>query len=385
MKRWFCGSCKASLGKGSKTRPSLWCHICSWVHFKCSGLKSSKEYNDNFLCSKCNASRILLNDDIDRNYATSFPKIHESYTNPRSKAAFGSRRNLIAASQCPSAHVDRYLNSSETYTKFKLTRKRFVRLKVVSYRLNEIWSIDLADMQKLAASNNGIGYLLVAVDILSRYLWVEPLKVKTSQACKEALKKIIVKNGKPPLPKICSATHQPEKIWVDKGREFAGDFATFCRSKGIDIYSTKSETKSALAERNIRSIKSLIFKYMHEHDRNTYIDHLDQVVSIINRRVNRMTKLAPISVSKKDVPNLVSLCHTNAPQKPKFKIGDQVRIRRKIDTFHRGYKIQFTEELFTVTSIPTINPPTYTVKDSNNEIIQGKFHEPELVKFVVPI
>ena len=211
-------------------------------------------------------------------------------------------------------------------------------------------------MQKLAASKNGIRYIFVAVDVLSRYLWVEPLKVKTSQASKEALKKIIVKNGKPPLPKICSATHQPEKIWVDKGREFAGDFATFCRSKGIDIHSTKSETKSALAERNIRYLKSLIFKYMHEHDRSTYIDHLDQIVSIINRRVNRMTKLA--SVSKKDVPFLVSLCHTNAPQKPKFKIGDQIRIRRQIDSFHSGYKIHFTEKLFTVTSIPTINPPT---------------------------
>ena len=123
---------------------------------------------------------------------------------------------------------------------------------------------------------------------------------------------------------------------------------------------------------------------MHEHDRNTYIDEIDQFVSIINRRVNRMTKLAPASVSKKDVPYLVSLCHTNVLRQPKFKIGDQVRIRRKIDTFHRGYKIQFTEELFTVTSIPTCNPPTYTVKDRNNEIIQGKFYEPELVKFVVP-
>ena len=384
MKRWFCGSCKTPLGKGSKISPSLWCHVCGWVHFKCSGLENSKEYNDNFLCSTCDRSRILLSDETDRDYATSFTKIHESYTNPRSKAAFGSRRNLVTTSQCSSKNVDRYLNSSETYTKFKLTRKRFLRLKVVSYRLNEIWSVDLADMQKLAANNSGIRYLFVAVDALSRYLWVEPLKVKTSQACKEALRRIIVKNGKPPVPKICSATHQPEKIWVDKGREFSGEFASFCRSKDIVIYSTKSETKSALAERNIRSLKSLIFKYMHEHDRNTYIDEIDQFVSIINRRVNRMTKLAPASVSKKDVPYLVSLCHTNVLRQPKFRIGDQVRIRRKIDTFHRGYKIQFTEELFTVTSIPTCNPPTYTVKDRNNEIIQGKFYEPELVKFVVP-
>ena len=197
-------------------------HVCGWVHFKCSGLENSKEYNDNFLCSKCNRSRILLSDKTDRNYAASFTKIHESYTNPRSKAAFGSRRNLVATSQCSPKNVDLYLSSSETYTKFKQTRKRFLRLKVVSYRLNEIWSVDLADMQKLAANNSGIRYLFVAVDALTCYLWVEPLKVKTSQACKEALMRIIAKNGKPPVPKICNATHQPEKIWVDKGREFSG-------------------------------------------------------------------------------------------------------------------------------------------------------------------
>ena len=117
-------------------------------------------------------------------------------------------------------------------------------MKVVRYRLYEIWSVDL---QKLAANNSGIRYLFVAVDAQSRYLWVEPLKVKTSQACKEALMRIIVKNGKPPVPKICSRTHQLEKIWVDKGCEFSGEFVNFCWSKDIIIYSTKSETKSALA------------------------------------------------------------------------------------------------------------------------------------------
>ena len=76
--------------------------------------------------------------------------------------------------------------------------------------------------------------------------------------------RIIVKNEKPPVPKICNATQQPEKIWVDKGREFSGEFASFRQSKDIVIYSTKSETKSALAEGNIRSPKSLIFKYIHE-------------------------------------------------------------------------------------------------------------------------
>ena len=73
------------------------------------------------------------------------------------------------------------------------------------------------------------------------------------------------------------------------------------------------------------------------------------------------------------------------PQRRKFKIGDRVRIRKKIETFHRGYRKQFTEELFTISHLPTKNPPTYVVKDVNDEIIQRNFYEPELVKFVQQI
>ena len=240
-------------------------------------------------------------------------------------------------------------------------------------------------MQQLATENSGIRYLFVAVDTLSRFLWVRGLKSKTSIACTGALKKIIATNRQRNAPKICAAKYFPEQIWADQGREFAGDFAQFCNKNGIHIYSTRSETKSAVTEKYIRTLKSIIFRYLHEHDTNRHIDHLDKFVSIINNKINRMTKLAPIAVSQKDVPYLVALCNSVPSQQPKFKVGDRVRIRRKIETFHRGYRIQFTEELFTTSHIPTENPPTYVVKDVNNEIIQGKFYEPELVKFVSTI
>ena len=254
----------------------------------------------------------------------------------------------------------------------------------MSYRLNEIWSIDLADMHQLATENLGIRYLFVAVDTLSRFLWVTGLKSKTSRACTGALKKIIATNRQRNAPKICAGKYFPEKFWADQGREFTGDFARFCNKNGIQIYSTRSDTKSAVAERYIRTLKSIIFRYLHEHDTKRYIDHLDKFVSIINNRINRMTKLAPIAVSQKGVPYLVSLCSSVPLQQPKFKVGDRVRVRRKIETFHRGYRTQFTEELFTF-SHTNENLPTYVVKDVNDEIFQGKFYEPELVKIVSTI
>ena len=58
---------------------------------------------------------------------------------------------------------------------------------------------------------------------------------------------------------------------------------------------------------------------------------------------------------------------------------------KKMDTFHRGYRIQFTEELFTISHIATESPPTNVVKNVNDEIIQGKFYDPELVNFVSTI
>ena len=74
---------------------------------------------------------------------------------------------------------------------------------------------------------------------------------------------------------------KPEKIWVDKGREFAGEFSQFCRHSDIDLYWTHSETKSAFAERNIRSLKAIIFKFLHENNTDTYFENLQQFVNVI--------------------------------------------------------------------------------------------------------
>ena len=139
-------------------------------------------------------------------------------------------------------------------------------------------------------------------------------------------------------PKFCRPNSKtepkPEKIWVDKGREFAGEFSQFCTDSDIDLYSTHSETKSAFAERNIRPLKAIIFKVLHENNTDTYIENLQQFVNVINCRVNRITKLASKDVEKSDVPYLISLQTCNQIREPKYKIGQQVRRKRKFETFH---------------------------------------------------
>ena len=53
-----------------------------------------------------------------------------------------------------------------------------LRKKVYSSFRDNIWGVDLADMQSLSKYNKGIKYLLCAIDIFSKYAWVVPLKDK---------------------------------------------------------------------------------------------------------------------------------------------------------------------------------------------------------------
>ena len=152
-------------------------------------------------------------------------------------------------------------------------------------------------------------------------------------------------------------------MWVDAGTEFKGSFSTMCQKNEIEVYKTFSEKKSAFAERNIRSLKSFVQTY--------------------NSRVNRVTKLSPNKVTKKDVSYLLSL-NFNASAKlvrqPKFYVGDFVRISKADLPFRKGYKQTFTEEVFEIYDIPTTNSPTYSLIDASQEPVKGKFYELELVK-----
>ena len=134
---------------------------------------------------------------------------------------------------------------------------------------DNIWGVDLADMQSLSKYNKGIKYLLCAIDLFSKYAWVIPLKDKKGTSIVNALHKIISKKRK------------PNKICVDQGREFySQNFKDFLKINNIEMYSTFNEGKSVVVERFIRTLKNKIFKHMTTISKNVYFDVLE--VLLIN-------------------------------------------------------------------------------------------------------
>ena len=67
-------------------------------------------------------------------------------------------------------------------------------------------------------------------------------------------------------------------------------------------------------------------------------------------------------------------------EKPKFKVGDRVRIPKYKHKFKKGYERNWTSEIFVVDKVLNTNPITYELKDLQGEIIKGSFYENELQK-----
>ena len=145
------------------------------------------------------------------------------------------------------------LHSKPSYTKFTLATRNFKRLKAFARFKNENCCMDLAYVVKLAKDNNGAKYLLVRQDLFDRAVDAKGVKTKDSKETVRAFLTMIIKKNR------------PKRIWVDKGTEFAGDFKKLCKAEGIQIHSTMSETKAAFADRTMRSLKNILYRYMEDN------------------------------------------------------------------------------------------------------------------------
>ena len=104
-------------------------------------------------------------------------------------ASFGKPTRLKTQGKLSFGKVKTYLETKPSFAKYRLILLRFPRLKVIVKDINEIWSVDLAYVYKLAKYYRNVKYLLVAVNCLSRYLRVEPLKTNYATETPSAFKK----------------------------------------------------------------------------------------------------------------------------------------------------------------------------------------------------
>ena len=87
----------------------------------------------------------------------------------------------------------------------KPIRRKFTKRRVFVKGVDEIWAADLVEMQRFSDWNKGIKYLLMVIDVFSKFGWIEPLENKKGETVASAFEKIF-------------KCRQPRLLWTDKGK-----------------------------------------------------------------------------------------------------------------------------------------------------------------------
>ena len=244
--------------------------------------------------------------------------------------------------------------------------KKFNKRKVYSQFKDNIWGVDLADMQSLSRKNKGIKYLLCVIDLYSKYAFVIPLKDKEGISIVNAFDKIIKESER-----------TPNNMWVDQGSEFYNNnFKKWLSDNNIIMYSNYNEGKSVAAERFIRTLKNKLYKHMTATGKNVCYDVLDDIVNKYNNIKHNTIKMKPIDVKN----NKRVYIDEHNEKDSRFKVADRVRISKFKNIFAKGYTPNWSTEIFIVDKINDTVPYTYNLKDLNNEEIIGSFYDRELQK-----
>lgn len=151
------------------------------------------------------------------------------------------------------------------------------------------WQIDLIDMSDYAHWNNKAHFVLMVIDIFSKFLYARPLKTKEAKYVSDALQDIFLADGPPAI------------LQSDNGKEFvSGDMDELAKRWNIQVRHSlpyKPSTQGAV-ERANQTLKRMISKYMIDHKTKRYIDTLQFLVYSYNTAQHSTTKHTPFEVHR---------------------------------------------------------------------------------------
>ena len=238
-----------------------------------------------------------------------------------------------------------------------------------------MWAADLVEMQKFSKWNKGIKYLLMVIDVFSKYGWIRGLKDKKTETVSKA------------FDDIFKSKRKPQMLWTDKGSEFISEhFKEFLKRAEIKLYHTENEEKSRVVERWNKTMKNRMWKMFTVNNNTVYWDKIDKLVDNCNNARHSSVKMTPVEASKKANEskvwsNLYGDLICTKPGKPELAFGDRVRISKyKRQVFDKGYTPNWREEIFVIDKILPTKPVTYSIVDLTGEAIKGSFYDQELQK-----
>lgn len=255
----------------------------------------------------------------------------------------------------------------------RAARKNFLRRQTQMRGVEDTLQADLVEMIPYASKNRNMKYILMVINIFSKKAYARPIKNKTGGEVTRAMRSI-----------LDSIKHPIKNLHVDRGTEFYNEtMQKMLTDRGIHIYSTFSSKKAAIIERFNRTLKSKMWKIFSLRGSYKWTDVLSKLISDYNNTKHRTIGMKPNQVNKRNEQQLLNTVynykHTiTSTNKPKFQIGDPVRLSKYKNLFEKGYTPNWTTEIFKIRKIVYSVPITYLIESLSGEEILGTVYAEEL-------
>ena len=300
-------------------------------------------------------------------------KMEKIYYDPQT--GYTGIKDLMRKTKLGKRKVETFLQKQETYTRHKPVVRRHPTRKVYVEGIDAQFQADLVDMKAYRTKNKYFNYILNVIDCFSKYAWAIPIKKKTGNEITTAFQTLFTKSKR-----------IPKRMHTDRGTEFINKSTqNLFKTYNIHWFATENTTKAQIVERFNKTLKDRMHRYFTANNTTNWIKVLPQLMENYNNSIHRSIKMTPVEASLTENETLVRNNLYGEVKKiklkrPKYKLGDLVRISIKSDTFTRGYTPNYTKEVFEIVAVLDTRPTTYKLKDLKGEDITGAFYEQELSK-----
>ena len=234
---------------------------------------------------------------------------------------------------------------------FEPKNKKFL-FHIYAYDFGYLIS-DLIDVQKFAKSNKGYKFILVIMDLKSRFAWMFGLKNKMPTQILPHLESVVsyMEQQREELSRLnLRPITFPIVLITDSGSEYKGAVAKYLKNKGIRHVvgnpADNTKRRTANVERLNRTILNKMRRIFALTKSTNWIDYLADIVKNYNDSYHISIKAKPIDV----IEGRAKTGETRRKNKPPvFEPGDRVRYELPLGEFDkRGRVLRYSEEVYTV-------------------------------------
>lgn len=278
--------------------------------------------------------------------------------------------------------IKKFLSTNESHTLMSEERKSKIFDVTWAIRPNDVYQFDLVDVTEMSNQNDGVKYLVCAIDCFSRVAHVEPVESKEAQQVSRAMIEIIYRYG-----------YKPNVAAMDRGSEFVNvTVKTMLRKMKIKAIYAIGNYKCSMVERFQRTLERLIYAFITQKQNLRYIAHLQELLRNYNSSYHRGLGMDPFSAEKLENKSKVvqHMLKYRSKQRIKklpatFDVGDVVRISYKKSPFHRSYNNQRTEQRYVINRVCTKHvTPCYFLANQKGDVMVDRFYQHELILTNIP-